>query len=178
MGRKNAFANVLGLYTAIYVHGAFSMLSVSVLIFNNNTLFFLIKFMGSCTLLYMGVKSLKSGINSLNSKGVISKNKKHDTSEIRLLTSYIDGFITQILNPKVSIFHIAAFPKFLSSSGSIKKDFELITIHSFSIVAWFTLMTIFILFAGTALKKKRVKGLINIATGAVLSLFSFFIFFG
>ncbi|WP_244832538.1 hypothetical protein [Bartonella rattimassiliensis] len=90
----------------------------------------------------------------------------------------MDVFLTQILNPKVSIFYIAAFPKLLASGGSIKKGFELVTIHSFHIFAWFTLMTIFILFASTTLKKKKIKVCINIATGRVLSLFSFFIFFG
>ncbi|WP_375659036.1 LysE family translocator [Bartonella sp. MR30HLJHH] len=43
LGRKNAFVNVLGLCTATYVHGAFSILGVSVLILNNKTLFFFSK---------------------------------------------------------------------------------------------------------------------------------------
>nr|WP_244426390.1 hypothetical protein [Bartonella florencae] len=73
---------------------------------------------------------------------------------------------------------MAAFPKFLSSGGGIKKGFELVTIHSFNIFAWFTLMTVFISFASTILKKQKIKGYINIATGTVLSLFAFFIFFG
>ncbi|EJF80271.1 hypothetical protein MCQ_00507 [Candidatus Bartonella washoeensis Sb944nv] len=176
LGRKNAFANVLGLCTATYVHGAFSILGVSALILNNKTLFFLVKLMGSFTLLYMGFKAIKSGIHSLNSKERSSTNEKSAIGKTKFFTSYIDGFMTQILNPKVSIFTIAAFPKFLSSGGSIKKGFELVTIHSFNIFAWFTLMTIFISFASTALKKQRVKGWINIATGTVLSLFSFFIF--
>ncbi|WP_375677504.1 LysE family translocator [Bartonella sp. AS69XJJH] len=157
--------------------GHFPYLSVSALILNNKTLFFLVKLMGSCYLLYMGFKSIKARIHSLNSKERISTNEKHAVGKTKLFTSYMDGFLTQILNPKVSIFYIAAFPKFLASGGSIKKGFELVTIHSFNIFAWFTLMTIFISFASTALKKKRVKGSINIATGTVLSLFSFFIFF-
>ncbi|WP_375632583.1 LysE family translocator [Bartonella sp. AA74HLJMH] len=150
--------------------GHFPHLGVSALILNNKTLFFLVKLMGGSYLLYMGFKSIKSGIHSLNSKERSSTNEKHATSETKLLTSYMDGFLTQILNPKVSIFYIAAFPKFLASGGSIKKGFELVTIHSFNIFAWFTLITIFISFASTALKKQRVKGSINIATGTVLSL--------
>ncbi len=133
--------------------------------------------MGGSTLLYMGFKSIKSGIHSLNSKERISTNEKSAIGKTKLVTSYMDGFLTQILNPKVSIFYIADFPKFLSSGGGIKKGFELVTIHSFNIFAWFTLMTIFISFASSALKKQRIKGAINIATGTVLSLF-FFIFFG
>ncbi|WP_375616713.1 LysE family translocator [Bartonella sp. AP58NXGY] len=178
LGKKNAFMNVLGLCTATYAHGAFSILGVSALILNNKTLFLLVKLMGSCYLLYMGFKSIKSGIYSLNSKEKISTNEKSIVGTTKLFTSYMDGFLTQILNPKVSIFYIAAFPKFLASGGSVKKGFELVTIHSFNIFTWFTLMTIFISFASATLKKKKIKGCINIATGIVLSLFSFFIFFG
>ncbi|PIT68981.1 LysE family translocator [Bartonella tribocorum] len=178
LGKKNAFTNVLGLCAATYAHGAFSILGVSALILNNKTLFLLVKLMGGCYLLYMGFKSIKSGIHSLNSKEKISTNEKSIVGKTKLFTSYMDGFLTQILNPKVSIFYIAAFPKFLASGSSIKKGFELVTIHSFNIFAWFTLMTIFISFASATLKKKKIKGCINIATGTVLSLFSFFIFFG
>ncbi|WP_273791433.1 LysE family translocator [Bartonella sp. CM31XJBT] len=178
LGRKNAFVNVLGLCTATYVHGAFSTPRCISAHSQQQNAVFLVKLMGGSYLLYMGFKSIKSGIHSLNSKERSSTNEKHATSETKLLTSYMDGFLTQILNPKVSIFYIAAFPKFLASGGGIKKGFELVTIHSFDIFAWFTLMTIFISFASTALKKQRVKGSINIATGTVLSLFSFFIFFG
>ncbi|WP_026500894.1 LysE family translocator [Bartonella elizabethae] len=178
LGKKNAFANVLGLCTATYAHGAFSILGVSAIVLNNKTLFFLVKLMGSCYLLYIGIKSIKSGINTLNSKEIIQKNEKNTEAKVKFLTSYVDGFMTQILNPKVSMFYIAAFPKFLASGGGHKKGFELVTIHSFNIFAWFTLMTIFISFARTTLKKKKIKGCINSATGTVLSLFSFFIFFG
>ncbi len=122
--------------------GHFPYLSVSALILNNKTLFLLVKLMGGSTLLYMGFKSIKSGIHSLNSKERSSTNKKSAIGKTKLFTSYMDGFLTQILNPKVPIFYIAAFPKFLSSGGGIKKGFELITIHSFNIFAWFTLMTI------------------------------------
>lgn len=40
LGKKNTFANVLGLCTATYVHGAFSILDVSAIILDNKTLFF------------------------------------------------------------------------------------------------------------------------------------------
>ncbi|WP_455474328.1 LysE family translocator [Bartonella sp. B30(2025)] len=178
LGKKNSFASVIGLCTATYAHGTFSILGVSAIILNNKTLFFLVKLMGGCYLLYMGVKSFKSGINSLTLKNVTQQNDNNTKDKEKLLTSYVDGFMTQILNPKVLIFYIAAFPKFLSFSDSIKKGFELVTIHSFNIFAWFTSITIFISFASASLKKQKIKGYINIATGTALFLFSYFIFFG
>ncbi len=40
LGKKNALANVAGLCTTTYAHGAFSILGVSAIILNNKTLFF------------------------------------------------------------------------------------------------------------------------------------------
>ncbi|HHW4681344.1 MAG TPA: LysE family translocator [Xylella taiwanensis] len=178
LGKKNSFASVAGLCTATYVHGAFSILGVSAIVLNNHALFLLVKLMGGAYLLYMGVKSITSGIKGFKRNGVVSSEENHLKNKTKLATSYMDGFLTQILNPKVSIFYIAAFPQFLSSGDGIKRGFELVTIHSFNIFAWFTLMTIFISFARVTLKKQKVRSYINLATGSVLSFFAFFIFFG
>ncbi|WP_273789732.1 hypothetical protein [Bartonella sp. ML70XJBT] len=43
--------------------------------------------------------------------------------------------MTQILNPKISMSYITAFPKFLVSGGGNQKGFEVVTIHSFNIFA-------------------------------------------
>lgn len=178
LGRKNALANVAGLCTATYFHGAFSILGVSAVVLNNRYLFITVKFLGAMYLLYMGFKSIKSGIKGLQSKDVDEKLSGSEDIKTSIKTSYLDGFLTQILNPKVSIFYIAAFPKFLAHGGGIELGFELVTIHSFNIFVWFSLMTIFISFASKTLKNPVVKGYINISTGVVLSLFALFIFFG
>ncbi|WP_375636780.1 LysE family translocator [Bartonella sp. AP152HLJHH] len=104
LGRKNAFVNVLGLCTATYVHEAFSTPRCISAHSQQQNAVFLVKLMGGSYLLYMGFKSIKSGIHSLNSKERSSTNEKHATSETKLLTSYMDGFLTQILNPKYLYF--------------------------------------------------------------------------
>lgn len=185
LGRENALANVAGLCTATYFHGALSILGISALILNHKPLFIIIKILGALYLLSMGFKAIKSGfenIKKFNANQNYSNNntyinEKNTFKKVRLSTSYRDGFMTQILNPKVSIFYIAAFPKFLSGGGGIKRGFELVSIHSFNIFAWFTFLTIFISLANDILLNPRVKGYINICTGIVLSLFALFISF-
>ncbi len=39
--------------------------------------------MGGCYLLYMGVKSLKSGINNLNSRAIMSQNKRNTMNTVK-----------------------------------------------------------------------------------------------
>lgn len=173
LGKKNSMFNILGLCSATYIHGAFSILGISVLILNNHSVYLTIKFLGAAYLLYMGVRSIKSGIQSIKVGDEIKILNKIESST-SILRSYMDGFITQILNPKVSIFYMAAFPSFMITAD-ISKGFELVSVHSFNIFIWFTMMTIFISFAKNQLKKDKVRGWINIMTGTALSIFSLII---
>lgn len=66
-GKKNAFMNILDLCTATYAHGAFSKLGVSATHSQQQNALSFSKTHGEL-LLYMGFKSIKSGIPSLNSK--------------------------------------------------------------------------------------------------------------
>ncbi len=178
LGKKNSLANVAGLCTATYIHGALSILGISAIVLNNALLFLTVKTLGAAYLLYMGLKSLKSGFQGIRTQQTATIMQSETSEKTRLSSSYIDGFMTQILNPKVSVFYIAAFPKFLADGGGIKKGYELVTIHSFNIFAWFTLLTVFISFSSVALRKPIVRGWINMATGLVLALFAVFIFVG
>lgn len=178
LGKMNSLANVAGLCTATYVHGILSIVGVSAILLKNENIYSLLKNIGGSYLLYIGLKSLIAGLKSIkNSKSTTSTHEKI-AEKIKKSRSYFDGFTTQILNPKVSVFYITVFPKYLSGSDNIKRGFELVTIHSFNIFAWFTILTIFVSFASVTLKKQKVRSYINIATGLVLSLFSVFIFIG
>ncbi|WP_370930887.1 LysE family translocator [Bartonella sp. DGB1] len=178
LGRKNALANVAGLCTATYCHGAFSILGVSAIIFHNQSLFNTVKMLGALYLFYMGIKAVKAGFDGIKIQQNFTTTNQINKNQTKLMVSYRNGFLTQILNPKVSLFYIAAFPKFLSYNVTIAKGFSLVTIHSFNIFTWFTLMTLFISFANKTLNKAHIRGYINIATGLVLTLFALFILIG
>lgn len=178
LGKRNAISNVLGLCTATYLHGSFSILGISAILINNKYLFLIVKSLGAAYLLYMGVKSIMSGIKNINEKKEKYQIDISSSSSVKLSSSYIDGFITQILNPKVSIFYIAAFPNFISGDNSIQRGFELVTIHSMNIFLWFTFLTIFISFTVSTLRRPKVKGWINISTGLVLAIFALLVFWG
>ncbi|WP_222435621.1 LysE family translocator [Fluviispira vulneris] len=177
LGKKNSMANVLGLCSATYLHGALSILGVSAILLNNKSLFLAVKLLGATYLLYMGIKSIISGMKNIKVKQKMNASVHFKAKPVEFSKSYIDGFITQILNPKVSIFYIAAFPNFIASENNIKRGFELVTIHSMNIFLWFTFLTIFISFTSAALKKPHIKGWLNISTGFVLTLFAVFIFY-
>ncbi|WP_298895473.1 LysE family translocator [uncultured Psychroserpens sp.] len=106
-GKKFGLATVAGLISGCLVHTTLVAFGVSALIKENDTLFFIIKLLGALYLLYLAFKIYKSSDKlSLGSEHIPKKS---------LGQLFKQGFIMNVLNPKVSIFFLAFFPGFLFS---------------------------------------------------------------
>ncbi len=108
-GKYYGLATVGGLMTGCLVHTTLVAFGVSVIISENETLFLTIKVFGAIYLLYLAYQVFRSDSKvSLNSENIPKKN---------LLQLFKQGFIMNVLNPKVSIFFLAFFPGFLFSES-------------------------------------------------------------
>ena len=138
-GKKAGFSNVLGFLAAFYLHGALSILGISVLLTKSADLFFIVKVVGALYLSWIGVKSLISAYRNVDSVKVETGISDKQT----LRKSFLEGFLTNVLNPKVSMFYLAAFPQFIPVGDySVLYAFLLVTIHSVMNVFWFSSMVI------------------------------------
>ncbi len=94
------------------------------------------------------------------------------------LSAFVEGFLTNMLNPKTSMFYLAAFPQFISvGDGAATTAYILVLLHTLINVAWFGTMVI--LFARLARFTNRgsfqrwlkgVTGIVFIGFGAKLAL--------
>lgn len=106
-GKRYGLATVYGLITGCIVHTTLLAFGVSLIIKESETLFFAIKFFGALYLLFLAYKVYKSNPSILLSK----KNVTQKTT----IQLFKQGFVMNVLNPKVSIFFLAFFPGFLFS---------------------------------------------------------------
>ena len=106
-GKRYGLATVYGLITGCIVHTTLLAFGVSLIIKESETLFFTIKFFGAIYLLFLAFKVYKSDPSILLSK----KNVTQKTT----IQLFKQGFVMNVLNPKVSIFFLAFFPGFLFS---------------------------------------------------------------
>ncbi|MGB3608436.1 MAG: LysE family translocator [Psychroserpens sp.] len=106
-GKKYGLATVAGLIAGCMVHTTLVAFGVSAIIKQNDTLFFILKLLGALYLLFLAFKIYQS--NSALSLGSTHIPKKN------LGQLFKQGFIMNVLNPKVSIFFLAFFPGFLFS---------------------------------------------------------------
>ncbi|NDV86608.1 LysE family transporter [Aurantimonas aggregata] len=144
-GVPAAFANVAGFFTAFWVHGTLSVLGLSVIIMQSATAFAIVKYVGAAYLCWIGLKSLYEAF--------VQKRTLPDAPPARparsLRGAYLDGLLTNGLNPKVSMFYLALFPQFIPAGDHpVASAYVLVAIHSLINVAWFTV--VILLFARLA----------------------------
>ncbi|MFP2995999.1 LysE family translocator [Spongiivirga sp. MCCC 1A20706] len=164
-GFKYGFATVLGLMTGCIIHTSLVAFGVSAIIKANDYLFFGLKLFGAIYLCYLAwIVYNSSGEIVLNRKGIQKK------STIQL---FKQGFIMNVLNPKVSIFFLAFFPRFLFSNTYS----ELVQFYSLGflfILASFFVFTLIALLAG------MISGFLikNPRSGLVLKWLQIIVFVG
>ncbi|WP_028747680.1 LysE family translocator [Rhizobium mesoamericanum] len=164
-GRLAGFANVAGFVSAFYLHGAFVVFGVSVILARSAELFFAVKMLGAAYLCWVGVKALmQARRNPLSSQPIAAPSRRRRT----LLAAYFEGFLTNALNPKVAMFYLAAFPQFVPMEQATAANiFLLVFIHSMINLIWFSAIVVVFSRLATLTRGGRVQRWIKAATGVV-----------
>ncbi|TWI53190.1 threonine/homoserine/homoserine lactone efflux protein [Pseudomonas duriflava] len=168
-GHKAGLAAVWGFVAAFYIHGTLSIYGISVLLVQSAQAFFILKLLGAGYLFWIGIKSLSAAFkNEQNLELPFSKKR----NSVSIRSAFAEGFLTNMLNPKVSMFYLAAFPQFLATGDSIYKAYFLVSTHAFINLVWFSAM-VFLLsrLKGLATNANFIKWLKSV-TGVVFIGFS------
>ncbi|MGF1621556.1 MAG: LysE family translocator [Rhodomicrobiaceae bacterium] len=174
-GKTAGFANVAGFVSAFYLHGALSVFGISVLLVQSAQLFFIVKMLGAAYLCWIGLKALRDAWRGNVVQTHIAPAKRRRT----LTAAYVEGLLTNALNPKVSMFYLAAFPQFIPiGQVSPANTFLLVFIHSMLNLVWFgALVLIFARLSafarGGSVQRwiKGVTGMVFLGFGAKLATF-------
>lgn len=170
-GKKYGLATVFGLISGCLVHTTLLAFGVSAIIKESANLFFAIKVFGAIYLLYLAYKVYKSDANIVFSEDAVEKKTT--------LQLFKQGFIMNVLNPKVSIFFLAFFPGFLfSDSLSTVLQFYALG-FIFMIISLFIFSTIAILAGAISYRIKQNKNIglylkwLQIVVFALIAVFIF-----
>jgi len=171
-GRKAGFANVAGFVAAFYLHGALSVFGISLLLVKSAEAFFIVKMIGAAYLIWVGIKALKEAWRNPVVPPQVST-KKYGVSQIK---AFREGFLTNALNPKVTMLYLSAFPQFIPlGSDTITSAFMLVLIHALINAVWFSVLILLFFKLTAATKKtgfqkwlKGVTGVVFIGFGAKL----------
>ncbi len=165
--REIGISTALGLALGMSVHITYSLLGIGLLISRSILLFSIIKYIGAGYLIYIGYKSLttKSQKNELGGEdtktNLVSKSITNREA-IKI------GFLTNVLNPKATLFILAVFTQVFGSHTPLVLELacglEMVVVT----FVWFALIAH--VFSHSIVKSKvhRVQHIIEKITGGVL----------
>lgn len=134
-GKKNGIYTGFGIATGLLVHLTYTLVGLGLIISQSIFLFSLIKIAGACYLIYMGVKGI---FTKSNNSFAVSAEKNSCTPR----ESFLKGFITNILNPKVTLFFLALFSSIVDPLTSIIIQIGYGVWMSIITFAWFAAVTL------------------------------------
>jgi len=135
--RKTGIYTAIGFGLGIAVHIFYSLAGLALLISKSILIFNLIKYLGVAYLLYIGVMSF------ISKPAVISVENKTHLQDISPLKAIRIGFLTNVLNPKATLFFLSLFTLVISPDTA---NGTLVIISSILIIdttLWFSLVAIF-----------------------------------
>jgi threonine/homoserine/homoserine lactone efflux protein len=85
------------------------------------------------------------------------------------LGPFLQGFLTNILNPKVAVFYLTFLPQFIAPGESVlRRSLLLASVHIAMGFVWLTAYAWFIDRLGAVLTRPRVKAWLERVTGGLL----------
>ena len=110
-GVRAGLAAALGIVSGCFVHVFAAALGVGALLATSSTAFTALKWAGAAYLVWMGVKLLlaRGGGSS-----IVPGQARGEAVALNLWRVYRQGFLTNVLNPKVALFFLAFVPQFIT----------------------------------------------------------------
>jgi threonine/homoserine/homoserine lactone efflux protein len=113
-GWRGGAVAALSIGAGTLVHIAAAALGLSAILAASAAAFTAVKLVGAAYLLYVGISLIRSAGKSRSSTGATV------VRPASMRGIFVQGFLTNVLNPKVALFFLAFLPQFVASDASSK----------------------------------------------------------
>lgn len=160
-GRPRAMATIAGIACGCVIHATASALGMSAVLATSATAFTLMKTAGAAYLVWIGIQSVRGGGNGSAGDAPAKTATKS--------APFMQGFLTNLLNPKVAIFYLTFLPQFIAPGEPVlRRSLLLAGIHITMGVVWLSAYAWFIDRLGAVLTRPRVRAWLERVTGGLL----------
>ena len=138
------YSRTIGIYTAvgfglgICVHISYAVFGLSWLIANNELIFTVIQYLGAFYLMLIGIQSLRSFQSQIGQEPATASSRISPFRAVRI------GFITNVLNPKATLFFLSLFSTMLNPTVGELTLIVIAVLLVLTTIIWFSLVAILI----------------------------------
>jgi threonine/homoserine/homoserine lactone efflux protein len=181
LGLRGARWTILGIACGCLLHATASALGLSAILATSARAYETVKLVGAAYLVWIGVQGIRGARNggSADPSTSLGMTVGADPSTTLGMTAavgrgghpFTQGFLTNILNPKVALFYLTFLPQFIPAGAPILRTSLLLAmIHNALGFAWLSLYARFVDRLRVALTRPMVKAWLERVTGGALVL--------
>ena len=164
-GRRSALMTSLGIGIGILMHITLCIFGLGMIIKESDLLFKVIQIIGSLYLAYLGIVSIKSRNSS-------TKSKYNDEFNFNAFESFKLGFLTNVLNPKATLFFLSLYVLIISNNTPIQFQILFGLWMSFATGLWFAFLSLILTNESILAKIEFMSIKIQRLTGVILIIFA------
>ncbi|MFQ5994937.1 MAG: LysE family translocator [Acidiferrobacterales bacterium] len=165
--RADGILTAVGISSGLFVHATLSSLGLSVIVTHSALAFSVLKIAGACYLVWLGLQSLmraRRGTGRMAHAAATSARRIRRSSR-----SFMEGLLTNVLNPKVAIFYLAFLPQFINVDDQVLvKALLLAGIHAAMGLVWLIALASLLDRARTVVTTPRVRRWLEGISGTIL----------
>lgn len=168
-GWRAGSAAALGIGSGTFIHIFAAALGLSALLATSATAFTIVKLIGAAYLLYVGAGMLFS-----KKSAQVESTSSLPAAKLTYRKIFFQGFLTNVLNPKVAVFFLAFVPQFIAADASNKALAFIVLgcIFNFNGMLWCHFLAVTSAFASRRLRVNKTLTLwLNRVIGAVFISF-------
>ncbi|WP_460270746.1 LysE family translocator [Bacillus sp. NEAU-Y102] len=164
-GKVGGVKTVFGTCIALLIHTLAAVIGLSALIVKSALLFSIFKYVGALYLIYIGIKALLA----VRNKEGVDTNDISLNNENKHTSCFRQGFLTNLLNPKIAVFFLTFLPQFLNPNHNTFIQLLVMGLTYLVLTAfWFAFYIFLIDKISAFMKKPKTQRYIQGLTGIVL----------
>ena len=166
--KKGGIQTILGSCCGLLIHTFAAVIGLSAIIVKSAYVFAVLKYVGAVYLCYLGVKTLWT-LKTIGSLPPVLQDETQVDHKYAHQSCFKQGFLTNIMNPKVAVFFLTFLPQFVDISSATFVPFLFMGLIYTAITAlWFVFYVYLLDRISAFMKKPTTKTVIEGLTGTIL----------
>ncbi len=162
VNHSSGVKTMVGTLSALFIHTSAAALGLSAILVKSAWLFTIIKYVGAVYLIYLGAKTL-----------IALRKRKAQTvdavADPKKSSFFLQGFLTNLLNPKVAVFFLTFLPQFVATGTNPLVPFFILGITYIILTAiWFVFYIFLLHQIRQFMNRPTTQKVMELVTGTVL----------
>ncbi len=160
-GLRGGVATILGSRIGLVVHATAAAVGFSAILQRSAEIFAAVKMAGAIYLVWLGLQAIFSAHHPQLNRDDIERRRSAGNP-------WLEGLLTNILNPKTAIFYLAVLPQFAGVSASVWRFAGLAGVHIAISLIWYFSLAAVMASSVNVIARPQVRKMLSTLSGGLL----------